>query len=180
MANYLLVLQIERAKSGDEQSVLYIVERFEPLLKKYARKLKGCDDGYSELKCELVEIILRYLTARVFVNDGAVVSYVEKALRHAYLRINRKMQSALPEILFSEVSEAQLNSIDRLTSSIDDYTDIHIEAIKDALTEKEFSVLCRHYIHGFSVSEIAIQDGIERQTVNRTKLRAINKLNKKL
>jgi hypothetical protein len=169
----VIVEYIERVKAGDKQGVICIVERFERLLKRCARQLKGYDDGYGDLRFKLIEIILRYLTTMDFVNDGAVISYVAKSLSHEYSRISEKLQATLPTLSFSEYPESQL---DEAVWYFDDYSDIHLSALKSALTEKEFWVFYRHYIHGIPISSIALQDGIARQTVNRTKNRALDKV----
>ena len=180
METRLLVEQIERVKAGDEQGVLFIAEHFKPLLKKYARKLKGYDDTYEDLKYTLVKVILTNLTKGTFVNDGAVKSYIRAVIENAYKEALDKIIRTVPTDSFCGMSEEQLYLIEGLNPHFDDYSNIHLSTLKGALTEKEFGMLFRHYIQDISISEIAEQDGITRQTANKTKIRAISKLKKVL
>ena len=43
---------VTRSQNGDKQAMLWLVSKFDPALKKYARKL-NTEDGYNDLVAEL-------------------------------------------------------------------------------------------------------------------------------
>ena len=50
---------IERAKDGDEESFAQVVERFNPIIQKYVRRL-GYDEAYSDLALWIVNAVIHY------------------------------------------------------------------------------------------------------------------------
>ena len=46
------------SQGGDKQAMLWLVNKFEPTLKKYARKL-NTEDAYNDLVADFLESILR-------------------------------------------------------------------------------------------------------------------------
>jgi len=50
---------IARVKSGDQEAIAQIVERFQPLLKKYGYRF-GSDDAYSDLVIWMINAIKCY------------------------------------------------------------------------------------------------------------------------
>ncbi len=50
---------IARAKSGDQEALAQVVERFQPILKKYSRRLDN-DDAYSDLVTWIISAVKRY------------------------------------------------------------------------------------------------------------------------
>ena len=50
---------IVRAKSGDQEALTQIVQRFQPILKKYSHRI-GNDDAYSDLVIWIINAVKRY------------------------------------------------------------------------------------------------------------------------
>lgn len=167
--------EIKRAKYGNEQSALNLINHFNPILRKYAHLLSYAD-AYADLRCEFLALIKVFPTENHFENDGAVVNYIQKSIINAYTRINKKRKADRSVTFYNELSDEQVEAVENGTGTVDDYSGIFVEDLRKLLTITEFKVLYRYYILRFTIAEIAAQDNIARQTVNRTKKRAIGKL----
>lgn len=169
--------EIKRAKSGDEQSMLFLIERFDGLLKYYAKLLSHCyEDDYADLRCAFIALVKKFNTKNHFANNGAVVRYIEKSVRNSYIRISKKRAADRAVAFHNELSDEQVHAVENTNSATDEYSEILLESLKGVLTATEFKTLYRHYILDLSISEIATQDNTTRQTANITKVRALDKL----
>ena len=81
--NYTLFDLFLNAYNGNSFAQLQIVQRFQPLLKKYAALLKY-EDAYSDLQLYLLELLHSgKLTKLQRKDDGTLVKYIESSIRHA-------------------------------------------------------------------------------------------------
>jgi len=171
--------EIKRAKSGNEESMLYLIECFDRLLKPYAYRLSyGFDDSYADLRCEFIALIMRFNTENHFVNNGAVIRYIQKSVRNSYIRLSKKRTIDKKVVAHNELSDKQVVAIENESGVTDDYPGVYFDILKKLLTTKEFKVLYRHYILDFTIEEIAEQDGISRKNTYKRKAKAIEKLKK--
>ena len=173
-SNQILTI-IDHAKQRDEHSIVELVARFKPLLRKYARLL-AYDDAYADLECEFLTIVMSFPPILNFANDGAAVNYIHKSIYHFYIHISKKADAEKAVTFYNDLTDKQRWEIAIENGSMDDYSEIEVDIFRDALTYKEFDVVYRHYVLDFTIEEIACQDGITRQSVNRTKNRGLRKM----
>jgi len=86
MVVIMLYELLERSKCGDQEAVVELIERFKPLLKKYARKL-NYEDAYEDLLLNFIEMLntlnVNSLRAR---SDAVIVTYFGKAIYSHYIK----------------------------------------------------------------------------------------------
>ena len=82
-ANYDIV----RTQQGDPDATEALLLKFDSILKKYSRKLLQ-EDAYQDLTLALLEMIHALAPERLRCKeDGALVSYIARAVRNSYLRL---------------------------------------------------------------------------------------------
>ena len=78
----MLFKLIERAQKNDKLAMLEMIERFKPLLKKYAAKLKY-EDAYDDILLYFIERIKNFnLEKQICRNDEAVASYMKVCIKN--------------------------------------------------------------------------------------------------
>lgn len=167
---------LEKAQQGDQAAMLELINRFQPLLKKYARKL-GYDDAYEDCLLFFIELVtfidLKKLNDR---NDQAVVAYIKVSVKHFYDKRIRKVIEENREIAFSDLSKEQKYYVESKTAKPDE-KDIFMEfGIDKRLSSKEKRILDLVYIKGYTTTELARRLLKSKQTVNQLKKRALGKL----
>lgn len=167
------------AELPNEESCLALLHAFDKLLRKYARLL-NYEDAYEELRLFFFELIYDMKIRGVGgENDGAIVNYITTAIKNQYIFLSKKRRRE-ECTSFSEMSEEQIAFIERATATyscgqISDYF-----PSKDKLTKHETEILYLLLVYGYSVNEIAHIYKTSRQAVNKSKLRALNKIRKAL
>ncbi len=173
---YMICSLLEKAQQGDQAAMLELINRFQPLLKKYARKL-GYDDAYEDCLLFFIELVkfmdLKKLNDR---NDQAAVAYIKVSVKHFYDKRIRKVIEKNQEIAFSDLSKEQKYYVEAKTAKPDE-KDIFIEFGMDKrLSPKEKLVIYLVYVKGYTTSELARKLLKSKQTVNQLKKRALGKL----
>lgn len=171
ISNYIIKIQ-----NTDSEPIIGMVERFNPLLKKYARRLYY-EDAYYDLLADFIELLLNIDLEKIRIKeDGGMVSYIAKSIHSCYIkRLNERMQ-ACNVVVYSNLSEKESYYIEVLTATNDTYINIDLDFLKKTLTLQEFHVIKRLYYDGYSVMEIAKTLGVSRQAVNQMKNRAHKKI----
>ncbi|MGL4731667.1 MAG: sigma-70 family RNA polymerase sigma factor [Clostridium sp.] len=161
-------------KRGNADAVVEIIKMFDPLLNKLARQ-SSCCDIKSELTLFMIELISKFPTGnKNLYYDKYIISYISKSIKHKYIHLNKKVcKQVLNE------SELDLNILEN--KKVENNLDMFLfkELIKP-LTQKEQEVLTYKYAFNYSDIEISDLFNISRQSVNKTKTRALNKLKLKL
>lgn len=162
---------INESKNGNEQCVMEVIARFEPLIKKYSRKLKH-DDLNAELRLCLLESIL-YIPIGKSLNlneNQYIISYLNKCIKHKYIYLSKKIGRILD-------FETEFNA-DILFRTYEEYLDdaICIKNIMEKISKLQQKVIKEVYFNDISEEQLANELNISRQAVNRTKNRALKKL----
>lgn len=159
------------ASNGSEEALLTLLDRFSPLLKKYARNFEY-EDTYSELQVHFIKLIKHFPPQAKNWNNGQIIAYLAKSIRTAYIKLSR--QNNLRE-----------NTLLEFNSEIMDYTDtqnieeaVFLQELLAPLTTAQKEIIILHYIKGYSIREIAQLQGKSRQAVNKTKNQALSILQK--
>ena len=70
----MLLEELKRAQSGDDQAMLNLISKFLPLIKKYARKL-GYEDAANDLIVDFIEFVSKWNLNNFYQSsDGEVCS----------------------------------------------------------------------------------------------------------
>lgn len=161
-------------KLPDEEVSLLLLEKFDRLLRKYARLL-NTEDGYEELRLFFLELLENLHKKEICTyNDGYVVNYISKAVKNHYIALSKKRR-VYAESTFSELSEDQQTYIEQLAAT-EDQTDISAYFSENALSERERLIIRMLFEEVRSVDEIAKILKVSRQAVNQAKVRALKKI----
>lgn len=163
---------IKNYTSGSNQElILDIIEKFDPLLNKYQR-LSSNEDMKSELTVFLFKLLRNIpLSKDIFKEDKYLTSYICKSLKNQYIYLNK----AICKVKDKEI-ELDENIIN--LSSSDFFDDLFFYEMISNLTNLEKDILKKKYIFNYSESEIAILNNVTRQAIHKTHKRALNKLRK--
>ena len=166
---------LSNAANHLEPETLEIIERFKPLLRKYARLLRT-EDADDELQMELLKVIYETSWDKLNLkNEGAYVNYIATAIRNAYINLS-KTRNKHQEYCFSSFGEDQEFMVTSTLTSADDYEHLLGKELKNIFTETEFRIVCLTCLKGYSCAVIAKKQGVSRQHINQVKRRALGKL----
>ncbi len=168
-----LIIELQK---GSKDAILQLIEKFDPLLKKYAYKLRY-DDAYNDLLLEFIQL-LKNLRLNVLDNtcEGTLVSYISTSIHSFYIKKSIALKKLHKFVPYSDLSDSELYYIEVVSAISDTYFELDFTNFDYLLTELESSVIKMIYLWGYSVLEIASIYGISRQAVNQTKIRALKKL----
>ena len=170
--------KILSAKNGDEKNMITLIEEFNPLVRKYARKL-NYEDAECDLNCFFIELIRKFPISKFEpCNEGGIITYLSRSLKNQYILLMKNLIKHKNVSVFSEMSEEQIYMIECKNASYDTYNVMDFETLKSLLNEKEFKVILLIYMNGYTSAEIARKENITRQAVNQIKIKAIKKLKK--
>lgn len=171
----MIIPLIKRLQSGDSDATLPLIEKFNPLLKKYAYKL-SYDDAYNDLLLDFIELLHSIRLEQIRnKTEGGLVTYIATSIRNSYIR-KSKCRNIGNVVVFSSLSNKEMYYVDTALATIDNFAQHELPELNRVLTKSELLVLEMIYLWGYSVSDIAYMRGVSRQAVNQTKKRAINKL----
>lgn len=169
---YILTAESQR---GDATSLLEIIKKFEPLIKKYSRKL-NYDGSDTDLIISLIETVQSIpISEKVSLKrEECLVSYIANSLKYKYIKLSKKYSNLYVNEL--ELKEELLSG----ENSLDMETHIMLNTSWNKLPLSQKTVLNEIYIKGYTVSEVAKKLHISRQAVNKTKNKGLNNLKKHL
>lgn len=167
------ITAILAAQNGENEQMLYLVDQFKPILRKYARRLH-MEDGENELILRFLEIIVNFDADKMEnQSDGAITKYLCAAVYHAYC----KLQARQNEYHMMDIEDPSIQQF--LMTIPENGAPNKLPHFPDGLlTCTEHTVIKLLFEEGYSSIEIARVLGISRQGVNQTKLRALKKLRK--
>lgn len=166
---------IEEAQKQDEEAMMKLIEKFNPLFKKYAYKL-NYEDAYEDIILYFIELVkslkLKRLTC---LKDEVIVSYINVSIKNYYIKKIQKIIEG-KEILMSELTSEQAYYAE-VQSAREDVANIFLElGILELLNENERQIICLIYFQGYTTAEIARESNKTRQAVNQLKQRALKKI----
>lgn len=167
---------ITASQNGNSEATLLMVEKFKPLLKKFAYKLYY-EDAYYDLLVDFIELIQGINLKQIHdKSEGKMVSYICKSIKNSYIKRLIAVKKSHSFILYSELSEKQLYYISVLSATYDEYFMHELPYVSLLLTKTEYFVIEMIYCSGYTAAEIASCFSISRQAVNQMKKRALRKL----
>jgi RNA polymerase sigma factor (sigma-70 family) len=169
---------INQSQAGDSEATLTLIKKFNPLLKKYAKKLYY-DDAYNDLLLDFIELLHNIRLNRIRgPNERFLVSYICTSIRSSYIKRLISLKKLRNYIPYSALSEGQLYYAEAASATSDPYLRLEITGFEKLLTQSELSIIKMIYLLDYTVTETADIYGISRQAVNQTKKRALQKLEK--
>lgn len=84
--------QILDYQGGDANAALELVEKFKPLIKRYAFFLHR-EDSFEDLQCFLLSMLKTWDTSRLSSTDDATVTrYIANSVKNEYIALSKKRQ----------------------------------------------------------------------------------------
>ena len=169
---------IVNSKAGDEKSTLFLVSKFNPLLKKYSYKL-SYEDSYDDLLLDFLVLLHDFSIHDLrYQSEGGIVSYIAASIYNSYIKKLTQIRRSKKLLYFSELSDDASCYSEAIPSKEDPYSDIHFKLLSSLLTDTEMLVINSLYYKGYTATEIAKTFGISRKTIYKRKNSAIEKLKK--
>ena len=159
--------KIEEFQNGNSDSILYILQKFAPLLHRYAALTKD-EDGYQELQYQLMSVLKK------------LVTYIQHTVRNKCLEMLRKHAKNGISIFFDDLTPYEVRKNSLAQSSQDLYENLILYDLQTLLPPNEYAVIFYVFIESYTVREVAILLGKSRQAINQTKLSALKRLRKKM
>lgn len=162
------------AIKADKNQFPLLIEKMNPLIKKYSRLLYKDEeeDSYSELSLALWEAVDRISQ---YDNDGEIVNYLGTALRNKFLELYRKSRKKHDNeiTMGDELTTLDCSFVETQYEDAAMYQDLmhFINCFQGAKKEIFYYIL----LHNLSDTEIAAQLALSRQYVNRMR-RLLRKL----
>lgn len=156
----MLMDQIIQAKQGSQADMLSLLQQFQPILKKYGRKLWG-EDGLEDMTAAFLQVIHDMKPEQIRCRaEGAVVQYLVQSVRHAYERLQRERMRQ-PAIAFSLNEMEEQDSLPALAKEDSAEKQRFSDLVKGCprLTEKETYVLEQVYYWGYTAAGAGPRDG---------------------
>ncbi|AGK96646.1 sigma-70 family RNA polymerase sigma factor [Clostridium pasteurianum] len=168
---------VKEAQLDNKDSMLAIIEKFNPLIKKYSRKL-NYDGANSDLIIALIETIR---AIPIFTNDALkkeqyIIGYINTSIRHKYIRLSKKHIEITNKETELDINILLKNTTEESQDLIDNC--IFLNALLDKLSQYQHDIINKLFICNISEVDLARQLNISRQSVNRIKNRALNNLRK--
>lgn len=182
--NHQLYNLIFAAQQGSESDLLCLLEKFQPLLKKSASSLSAShlvdqEDAYADLQIEFILLIRRInLKKLTCTDDGVLVSYIKLSIDRVKSSYFQTLARGNAMVCWDDLSPAESRKAEYQNSQKDTHKTLLFEDMKKILSPKEYTVICEFYIQDKTIEEIAACFGVSRQALNKTKLRALEKLRK--
>ena len=167
-----------KAKDGDSSCCLSLIEKFQPLLKKYAYKL-DYEDAYNDLLLEFIAFI-KYVKINDIRNsdDITLLSYIKRSVYHAFISLSKSNSILKRDLPISSYSDSDDCDFiwDKYLVANDEYRHIEYDFLYKILTEREAEIIVRFFHLRYPVKEIAAFYGISSAAVTQAKKNAIKKL----
>mgnify|MGYP000109232681 FL=1 len=172
----MLLDEIRNAQDGNQDAMMTIIRRFNPLLRKYGRKL-GYEDATDDLTVELIEQIKEFQISKLrSTSEGAIVNYIATTIYRDYSRILKSIIEEHPKsVSLEDMTPSQKNKLFFDNAAYDEQP-LSLYIPKGILTDTEQAILIAIYEEGKSIAEIAKQQNVSRQNINQIKKKAITKL----
>lgn len=171
---------IIKAQGADNEAMLELINKFSPLLKKYARRL-NYEDAQNDLILYFIQLIHGMNLEKMLCKEnGSIINYISICIKNYHNKKIAEIVNLKKEIVHTSLSEEQLYYVDVKLSGVDETDFLYELGSHQLLNESEFQVIYLIYSRGYTVVEVAKIINKSRQAVNQMKIRALKKLRSKL
>lgn len=169
---------IIRTQDKNDEALLMLIEKFKPLMKKYAWKI-NCVDAYDEILLYFIKLMKNIKISNLRnQTDAGIVTYISKSIHSYYCHQIQKIIRTNNEVVMSDLSDEQLYLVQGAMSA-KDKTNVFVEwGFEQYLTSNEIKVIYLIFVQGYSSVEVAKIRKQSRQSVNQIKKRALEKIRK--
>ncbi len=168
--------QILAYQGGDANAALELVEKFRPLIKRYAFFLHR-EDSFEDLQCFLLSMLKTWDMSRLSSTDDAtVIRYIANSVKNEYIALSKNRAKERGTSYLEDATVQQVIEYEQKTSTWDQYSQLTLQDLHKVLNEYEFAILYALYFEQRSVAEVAQQKHKTRQAINQTKIKALQKL----
>lgn len=159
---------IYKCQNKNKEATTLVINKFMPLVKKYAHYL-GYQDAQQDIIVLLLEVANKIPIQKFDQNrkNEMALSYISKSIKNGCITLSKR--NRLKDLYIADVIPESLAATDKADLAL----------IKDALkqlTKSQRRVVYLKYYYGYKDSEISSILHISRQAVNQTKLRAFKTL----
>lgn len=166
----------------DSTALVELIERFAPLLNKYAKKLKS-EDAYADLQLKFIEVVLRFDPSKMRSSDDPyILSYLSRAIHNHYIYLSKQERlddSAFPISAFGD--ENGVDMLDKLyPPHVEKYSCEEFDFLYKNLTVYEADIIVAIYYYRYTVHDLARHYGVSSSAISQAKSNAIKKLKKAL
>lgn len=181
---YELTKLLSSSCKGDPDATMDLVNKFQPLLRKYKTKL-NYEDAYNDLLLKFLELLSSFKLEKFnSPNDWALLLYIKTSMYHSFIALSKlhKKTSCVETIPISEENQDDdyMWKWDKLWSTTDQYLHIEFDFLYKALTKYEAEILIYHYYLKYPLKEIAQLYSVSLPAISKAKSNAIKKLREQL
>lgn len=168
--------QICAYQTGDSNAALILVERFRPLIKRYAFFLHR-EDSFEDLQCFFLSMLKTWDMSRLSSTDDAtVIRYITNSVKNEYIALSKQKAKEQGTSYLEDATVPQAIEYEQKTCTCDQYNQLTLQDLHTVLSKYEFSIIYAIYFERRSVAEVAQQKHKTRQAINQTKIKALKKL----
>lgn len=160
---------VKMSQIGDAQCFEILLEKFRNLLDKYNKKISSNYYGI-DLDIFFMNIIMNMKFGNDHWNDKQISAYIKKCLINESNKILKK-NSRLKTIHIDNNNLYDSVKYDLISN-------LELSELLKALNDYEFNVLVLTIIYDKTDTYVAKKYNVTRQAINKTKLKALNKLKK--
>ena len=158
-----LAESILKAKT-EKDEMLYLLQRFDPLLKKYAHALRY-EDAHNDLQLCFIELIIRVKVEGFLGKDEKyLLSYIRKSVISFSVKLSKKMHHRTVELQNDDYSRS------------DFYIGLLWCDLQNVLAKDEQQFLVDLYFEDISASELAKRGQVSKQAISNKKRRILDKI----
>ena len=163
-------------QDGDTNAALELIEKFKPLIKRYAFFLHR-EDSFEDLQCFLLSMLKTWDTSRLSSTDDATVTrYIANSVRNEYIALSKQKAKEQNTSYIEDATVPQAIEYEQKTNTYDQYNQLTLQDLRKVLNEYEFAIVYAIYFEQQSVAGVARQKHKTRQAINQTKIKALQKL----
>jgi RNA polymerase sigma factor (sigma-70 family) len=164
----MIIEDIIKIQHGGKDSALKLIEKFNPILKKYAYRLYY-EDAYNDLLVDFIELLFKISIDKMQTkDDGCIISYLTTSIHNSYIKKLIKLKQMRNFTIYSDLTEKELYYIELLTATNDTHINTDLDLLRKLLTNAEFAIIKMVFYDGYSVTETGNALGITRQAVNQS------------
>lgn len=171
-----MIVKIQKITEGDWDAVVELIERFQPLLRKYAYLL-NYKDAYEDMQVDFIEFLLK-LNPAIFhpPSDGIITEYIRVAVMNMYRARVKNVISHKSEIPISQMEEQQQALVSMQYSTIDNESVLLAYGLHMFLGKDEYEIIRLYYVMQYTDAEIARMRKKTRQAVQQKRKKALKKI----
>lgn len=130
---------IAQSQTGSNDATLVLIEKFNPLLRKYAYKL-FYDDAYSDLLVDFIELLHNIQLDHLRdISEGSLVPYICTSVRSSYIKRSIAINKLHNLMLYSDLNDDKLYCIEAASAVSDTYFKYELPDVDQILTKSESS-----------------------------------------